>query len=175
MTLLMMLAEGGEHPIPTWKFVASQLLGFGLLAVVLWILVRPVLAKMLAGRSKEIEDSFAKLDGDLAATAKKLEETNTKLANIQKEIQARIAAAQAEGEKTRATLMAEAAAAAVAETERAKRDVQVERDKAVLELRAAVTEATVRAVERIVEAVANEPLNSRMVDRYLGDLSKAVK
>jgi hypothetical protein len=44
----------------------------------------------------------------------------------------------------------------------------------VLELRAAVTEATVKATERIVDAVAGDPLNGRMVTKYLGDLEKAV-
>jgi F-type H+-transporting ATPase subunit b len=175
MRLLLLLIEGGHEAIPPWKFIVSQLLGFGLLAVLLWVLVRPILAKMLAGRTKGIEDSFTNLENELAETSRKLEEYNRKLSTIEKEIQGRLAAAQAEGEKSRATLMTEAATAAVAETERAKRDVQVERDKAVLELRAAVTEATVSATVRIIEAVANEQLNGRMVDRYLGNLEKAVK
>jgi F0F1-type ATP synthase membrane subunit b/b' len=70
--------------------------------------------------------------------------------------------------------MAEAVAAAAAEGEKAKRDVQIERDKAILELRAAVTESTVKAVERIVDAVVGDPLNGRLVARYLGDVEKAV-
>ncbi len=174
MSLLLMLVE--EHAqIATWKWIVSQFLGFGVLALILWFVARPILARMASSRSKGIADAFAKLESEVAETSRKLEEYKSKLAAIEKELQARIAAAQAEGEKSRATLMAEATAAAAAEGERARRDVAVERDKAVLELRAAVTEATVRATERIVDAVVNEQLSGRMVNKYLGDLEKAVK
>ncbi len=171
-TWLVLALSSGE--IPWWKFTVSQVLGFGILIAVLAVLVKPILAKMLSDRSKGIEDAFAKLDGEIAETTKKLEEYKTKLAGIERDIQQRLAAAQAEGEKTRQNLMAEAVAAAAAEGEKAKRDVQIERDKAILELRAAVTESTVKAVERIVDAVAGDPLNGRMVTKYLGDLEKVV-
>jgi F-type H+-transporting ATPase subunit b len=135
----------------------------------------PRQADPLADRSKGIEDAFTKLDGEIAETTKKLDEYKAKLAGIEKDIQKRLADAQAEGEKTRQNLMAEAVAAAAAEGEKAKREVAIERDKAILELRAAVTEATVKATERIVDSVAGEALNGRMVTKYLGDLEKAVK
>lgn len=160
--------------VPWWKFTVSQVLGFGTLAAILLVIVKPILSKMLSERSKGIENAFAKLDGEIAETTRKLEEYRAKLAAIEKEIQQRLAAAQSEGERIRQNLMAEAVAAAAAEGEKAKRDVQIERDKAILELRAAVTESTVKAVERIVDAVVGDPLNGRLVARYLGDVEKAV-
>lgn len=157
------------------KQLISQLLGFAILAVVLWKLVVPVLAKMAGDRTRRIEESFAKLEGDLAEAARDLDDYRTRLANIQKEIDRRIHDVQEEGASTRATLVAEAKAAAEAERSRAKREVALERDKAILELRATVTEATLREVDRLIDAQADEALHGRLVDKYLSNVGKAIR
>ncbi len=171
MTLLLAKAEEGFN----WHALIVQALGFAILAVLLAKLVVPIVRKMLGERSKEIEDRFTRLDRELGESSRQLDEYRTRLERIGEETQRRIRAAEEEGAKSRANLLAEAQAQAQAEFEKGQREIQLERDTAVLELRAAVTDLTVAATERIVDGAMNQPLHDRMVDKSLGEIARGVR
>lgn len=158
-----------------WHDFIVQALGFGVLAIALVLFVVPVLRRMAAERTKGIADEFARLERELSETAQKLADTQQKLATISAETQKRIQAAQDEGTRTRANLLAEAQGLARAELEKARRDVQMERDKAVLELRAAVTEMTVAATGKVIGAVMSDAVHGRMVEKTVGELDRTVR
>ncbi len=171
MTLLTM----GLGAAFNWHDFIVQALGFTILMAVLFKWVVPALGKMSADRTRGIEEKFTRLDGELAEATRKMSEYQQQLARIGEETQRRLKAGQEEAAKTRAALLAEAQAQAQNEMEKARREVQMERDKAVLELRAMVTELTVAATEKIVDAVMNEQMHGRMVTKYIGALEKGVR
>lgn len=172
MMLLTMAGGGGEGF--NWQGLVVQLLGFLLLALVLWKFVVPVLRKMAQGRSQAIEDRFAKLEGEIEATRRLMEEHRARLSGMEAEARGRMAAAEKEGAATRAALIAEGEALARMEYEKARREIQMERDKAVLEIKAAVVEMTLEATERLVHSSVSERVHNAMVDRYLDGLEEAV-
>lgn len=152
-----------------------QCLGFAVLAFVLIKLVFPQLGKILGGRTKGIEETFTKIDQDTQETSKRIEEIKAKLAQMDKESQRRLQAALEDAASTRTQLLADTNAQVQAAVDKAKREVQIERDKAVLELRQEATNLTLQASEHLVQATMNDPIHVKIVDKYLVQLDSVKK
>ncbi|MBV8880451.1 MAG: F0F1 ATP synthase subunit B [Planctomycetaceae bacterium] len=152
-----------------------QVLGFIILVGVLLKLAIPVLGKVLRGRSQEIEDTFRKIDQDTQDAQKRLGELKEKLARLNEESQRRLDAALADAEKTRAQLLAEATAQSQAAFEKARREIAIERDKAVLELRHEATSLTLQAAAHLVQSTMNDGIHEKIVDKYLTRLDSVKK
>ncbi len=165
-----MLAAGG-YAAP----LISQLIAFGVLAFLFWKFGLPFFAKLLGDRTKSVEDQFAKLEQETQKTAQAVAELKQKLASVDAESKRRIEAAVAEGTRLRDQALADARAQAEGELARVKRDIQIERDKALLELRAEVVRLTVLATEGALDAVITPQVHEKMVDKYLGGLEQAAK
>lgn len=168
--MILALAEMGA-PL----MFLSQLIAFAILATALWFLVIPVLRRMLAARTKGIQDRFDQLARDTQEAADRLASIKSKLADIASETTRRIDAALAEGARAREQAVAEANTIAAAELAKAKRTIGLERDKAVLELRTELARLTLEETERIVDSVMNEKLHGRIVDGYLDVVEKAAR
>jgi len=152
-----------------------QLLGFVILIGVLAKLAVPVLGKILGARTQEIEETFKKIDQDTQETSKRLAEMKDKLAHLTQESQRRLDAALADAEKTKAQLLSEAAAQVQAAFAKVKNEIQIERDKAVLELRQEATSLTLEAAEHLVQTTMSDPIHERIVDKYLTQLDSVKK
>jgi len=152
-----------------------QLLGFVILIGVLAKLAVPVLGKILGARTQEIEETFKKIDQDTQETSKRLTEMKDKLAHLTQESQRRLDAALADAEKTKAQLLSEAAAQVQAAFAKVKNEIQIERDKAVLELRQEATSLTLEAAEHLVQSTMSDPIHERIVDKYLTQLDSVKK
>jgi F-type H+-transporting ATPase subunit b len=162
-----LLAAGGHA---WWHATVAQVLAFAILAFIVVKYLFPVIRKMLGDRSKAIADEFARLERELAEAAQSTAGVKAKLSDIHSESKLRIDAALAEAARLRESTMAEAATQAEASLAKSRRDVQIERDKAVLELRAAVSDQTVRVTERIIDGVMNEQVQDRLVEKYVADV-----
>ena len=170
--MLVLMAAG--HPTPTQFFVV-QLLGFIALVLILVKLAFPALGKILGSRTKGIEETFQKIDADTAETAKRIAEVKEKLAQLDQESKRRLQAALADAQATRSQLMADASAQVQAALEKSKREIQIERDKAVLELRQEATTLTLLAADQVVQSAMNDALQDKLVTGYLSELDGVKK
>jgi len=152
-----------------------QVLGFVILVAVLAKLAVPVLGKILHSRAQGIEETFQKIDQDTQETLKRLTEMKDKLAHLSQESQRRLDAALADAEKTKAQVISEANAQVQAAFAKAKNEIQIERDKAVLELRHEATSLTLQAAEHLVQTTMNDPIHEKIVDTYLTQLDSVKK
>lgn len=167
-------AAGGA--VPHWlQVLIVQVVAFALLAWVLWKFVRPVLAKILDARAREIEKAFREAEDETGRIRKELSGVKEKLSQVGREAEQRIRAAVDEAQRARDQALADARARAQAELDKARREVQIERDKAVLELRHATTELTMQAAEHLVRASMNEAVQQELAEKYLADLEKVKK
>jgi len=153
----------------------SQLIGFVILAAVLWKFVIPVLGKMLAARTQGIQTKFDDLARETREASEGLAAIQARLADIGTETKRRIDAALAEGAKAREQAVAEANTQAAAELAKAKRTIGIERDKAVLELRSELARLTLETTERTIDSLMDEKLHGRIVDDYLDKVEKAAR
>lgn len=166
----VMLAAGGPG-----KMFILQVLGFAVVVFVLVKLVFPQLGKILGGRTKGIEETFHKIDQDTQDAVKRLEEIKGKLAQAGAESQKRLQAILDDAQKTRSQLLADANAQVQAAADKAKREIAIERDKAVLELRHAATDLTLRAADHLVQSTMNDALQEKLVTKYLSELDGVKK
>ena len=160
---------------PALKTFLVQLFGFLVLAFVLVKLAFPQLGKILGSRTKGIEETFQKIDQDTQETAKRIAEIKVKLDQVGAESQRRLKAALDDAQRTRTQLLADSAAQVQAALDKAKREVQIERDKAVLELRQEATGLTLRAAEFLVQSTMSDPIQENLVDKYLVQLDTVKK
>lgn len=166
----MLLAAGGE-----WKIVLSQFLAFGLLAFFIIKFGIPVMKKALAARSQEVSDTFERLERETREARERIEELKRNLAGIDAEGRKRIQAALDEGAAAKAQALAEAGAQAAAELAKARRTIDIERDKSVLELRLELARLTLEATEKWVDSLVNEKVHGRIVDWYLENAEEAAR
>ncbi|HLY10266.1 MAG TPA: ATP synthase F0 subunit B [Planctomycetota bacterium] len=152
-----------------------QVLGFVILVGVLVKLAVPVLGKVLGARTQGIEETFRKIDQDTQETSKRLADMKDKLARLTQESQRRLDAALADAEKTKAQLLSEASAQVQAAFAKVKTEIQIERDKAVLELRQEATSLTLQAADHLVQATMNDPIHEKIVATYLTQLDSVKK
>ena len=164
MTLLLAAAT------PWWQSAILQVVAFVLLLALLGKLVLPGLKKMLGDRTKGIEDGFAKLEAQAAASAKELAAIKEKLARIEVEAKRRSDAAAAEAEATRKEALAEASRQAQAILDKAKREMETERDKATLELAERAVELIRGAAEEAAKAAMTDEAHRRRVDDYIAKM-----
>ncbi len=159
-----LLAAG--HP-EWWQATIVQALGFVVVIVVIVKFVVPALQKILGGRTAEIEQTFQKIEKDTQETARQFASIKLRLAQITEESQQKMKAAMDDAERTRVRALADAQAQAEAAADRAKREIQTEREKAVLDLRQQAIELTLRAAEHLVQATMNDPIHENLVATYL--------
>lgn len=170
---MIFLAAGGGH---SWlQVLAVQVIGFAVVAWILWKFVRPALGKALDARSGEIEKTFREAEEETARTRRELADVKEKLGRVGQEAEQRLKAAVEEAGRARDQALADAQARAQAELEKARREVQIEREKAVLELRHATTELTLQAADRLVQAAMNDAVQQKLVENYLAELEKVKK
>ena len=166
-----MLASGGG----AFQTFVVQCLGFIALVIILVKLAFPALGKILGSRTKGIEETFQKIDSDTQETAKRIAEIKEKLGRLDQESKRRLQAALDDANATRAQLMADTSAQVQAAAEKSKREIQIERDKAVLELRQEATNLTLQAADHLVQSTMNDALQEKLVTKYLGELDGVKK
>lgn len=147
-----------------------QVLGFVILVGVLLKLAVPVLGKVLGARTKEIEDTFTKIERDTQETAKKLAEMKDKVAHLTEESKRRLDAALADAAATKARMMEESARQVQAAFAKATSEIEIEREKAVLELRHEATQLTLRAAEHLIQATMNDQVHEQLMAKYVTQL-----
>jgi F-type H+-transporting ATPase subunit b len=158
-----------------WRPTVAQLLAFAVVAFVVVKFLFPMIGKLLGDRSKAIAAEFDRLERELQEASRSSADLRARLSDIHSESKRRIDAALAEAAGMREAAMKEAAAQAEAGLAKARRDVQIERDKAVLEMREEANGMTVRATERILDAVMNEQVQDRLVEKFTADVGRALK
>lgn len=151
-----------------------QVLGFVILVGVLGKLAVPVLKKVLVARSQEIEETFQKIDRDTQDASKQLAEMKEKVARLTEESKRRLDAALAEAAATRAHMMDESAKQIQAAFAKATSEIEIEREKAVLQLRHEATELMLRAADHVIQATMNDQIHEKLMAKYVVELG-AVK
>ena len=166
-----MLASGGG-PLQTFLV---QVFGFAVLVAILVKLAFPALGKILGARTKRIEETFQAIDKDTQETAKRIAEIKEKLTQLDQESKRRLQAALDDAHATRAQLVADANAQLQAAADKARREIQIERDKAVLELRQEATTLTLQAADHLVQSTMTDALQEKLVAKYLSELDGVKK
>jgi F-type H+-transporting ATPase subunit b len=133
----------------------------------------PRITKMLAERTELIEGGIAKADEAQAEAKELLDQYREQLAEARHEASRMREEAREQGAQIIAEMREQAQAEASRITEAAQAQIETERQQALASLRTEVGTLATELASRIVgESLTDEARQSRMVDRFLGELEQ---
>ncbi|HHW14937.1 MAG TPA: F0F1 ATP synthase subunit B [Firmicutes bacterium] len=169
-----MAAEGGgiaPFHVPTFIF---QTLNVALVVFVLYkVLFKPV-ADVLARRESFVENSLAQA----AATKKEAEsllvEYQRMMANAKQDADNILAQATKQGEELKREMIAQAEEEAFKIFQRARADIQKEKEKVLMDIRSEIANLTVFATSKLLDRVITVEDNERIVRSCVDQLDSAM-
>jgi len=165
-------AAGSPNPlVPHWPELIIGTIAFLIVFALLAKVLMPRISATLAERTNAIEGGLKRADEAQAEANRTLEQYRAQLADARHEA-ARI---REQAKEEAAQIVAQGRTDGVAERERiiasASAQIEADRQQALTVLRTEVGSLAVELASRIVgESLADEARQSRLVDRFLGEL-----
>ena len=164
---------GAEKP-PLIPYIPELIFGFVMVGIVYVVVSRkvvPNIERAYEERRAAIEGGMKQAEEAQAAAAAALESYEAQLAEARAEANAIREQAREEGASIIADMRNQANAEATRITESAKRQIEAERQQAVVQLRQEVgTMSTALASKIVGESLENEVRQKGIVDRFLAEL-----
>src|SRR6266542_3030304 len=148
---------------------------FVILLAVLYRLGYPALLRMVEERERRIQKQLDDAEKANAEAQRLLEEHKKQIAAARNEAQDILAKAKAVSQKERETLLAKAREEYDALLSRARKDIDAEKEKAILALRREAVDLSIAAASRVIEANLDTEANRKLVTEFLESLGKAEK
>jgi F-type H+-transporting ATPase subunit b len=155
--------------------LAAQVVNFIILLLLLYFFAYKPVMKMLDERSRKIKDSMEEVQKVKAQAAQTEEEFKKKIEAASKEGQEVIARAMRTGEEARQRAQAEAKQEAQALVEKARVEIQRERDETIGELRQEFADLTVVAAEKVIGKSLGKEAHRQIIDQVLDESANLKK
>lgn len=149
--------------------IIAQTVNFVILLVVLrMVLYKPVL-NMLDERKQKIAEGLNAAEIARAEAASAQANIQAQLDTARKEGQEIVANAQAIATRIQADAREQTAKDREAQLERARNEIQLERDRAIAELRTEFADITVKAAEKVINQSLDQSAHERVIDETLAE------
>jgi len=149
--------------------IIAQIVNFTILLVVLrMVLYKPVL-KMLDERKQKIAEGLNAAEIARAEAASAQANIQAQLDSARKEGQEIVAGAQGIAARIQADAREQTAKDREAALERARNEIQLERDRAIAELRTEFADITVKAAEKVINQSLDQKSHERVIDETLAE------
>jgi F-type H+-transporting ATPase subunit b len=179
MTLFLSLIQEAERVASPFDINGGVIIWtviiFVILLAVLYRLGYPALLRMVEERERRIQKQLEDAERANAEAQRLLEEHRKQIAAARTEAQDILAKAKAVSQKERETLLAKAREEYDALLSRARKDIDTEKDKAILALRREAVELSIAAASRVIEANLDTEANRKLVTEFLESIGKAEK
>ena len=153
--------------------LVSQLVNFGLLAVILYLLLYKPVLRVLQERRERIARSMADIDAARESAARAQQEFDRKIAEAQRKAQEIIAQAAQNSEQVGAEIEAEARRKAEEIRTKAHEEAVVEKTRLLADAQNQIASLSMLATEHVLSTGLDERMQHRLIDQFLSDLSKA--
>lgn len=177
--MLLLLQEGREAAGGPFTInpglIIWTLVVFGILLVLLWRFAYPAILKSVEERERRIQKQLEDAEKANAEAQRLLEEHKKQIAAAHHEAQDILAKAKTVSQKERETLLAKAREEYDALLNRARKDIDTEKEKAILALRREAVELSIAAASRVIEANLDTEANRKLVTEFLESIGKAEK
>ena len=178
LSLALAVLQEHEAPAATGGLMSIQvnlmfwtLVIFGIL---FWILKRyayPVILASVEAREKALEDAINAAKQDRDEAARLLADQRTQIEGARGEAQKLIAEARQVAEKMRTDLLEKTHQDQREMLERARRDIGLEKDKAIAQLRKEAVDLAIAGASKVVEENLDSDKNRKLVETFLSSLS----
>lgn len=163
--------EEGDHKMPPPFGMA--LLNFAALIFIVGKFFAPGIAKMTRERHEQIGKDLAEGARLRDEAKRKLDEYNSRLAGLDREIEELVRSIRAEAENEKKRIVDEAEARAARMQKDAEAQIQAEMQRVRVELEREAVIQAVAAAERILREQTTEADQQRLVDKFVSNLEAA--
>jgi F-type H+-transporting ATPase subunit b len=143
---------------------------FGILFFLLKKYAYPVMLSAVEAREKSLADAIEGAKRDRDEAAKLLADHRAKIEAARDDAQKFIAEARVVAEKSRADLLEKTKSEQQEMLERARRDIGVERDKAIAQLRKEAVDLAIAGASKVIEENLDSEKNRKVVESFLSSL-----
>ena len=151
----------------TWSTLVAQIINFVLLLGLLYLVAYKPILRMFDERSRRIKESMDQTETIREQAARADEDVKKRMEEAGKEGQEVISRAMRTGEDARQKVQQEARQEAEAILERARLEIQRERDEAVDELRQEFADLTIEAAGKVIEKSLDKEAHRELIDKVL--------
>ena len=149
----------------------TQFVNFGLLLALLWIFLHKPLQRVLDERRRRIEAGLkASETAQVEAEAARVQ-SEAQIQTGREEGQQLVTQAQEIAERIQRDALTSAQTQADVLLERARQEIQRERDVAIAQLRSEFADLTINAAERVIGQAVDADAHARLIDEVLSDSS----
>jgi F-type H+-transporting ATPase subunit b len=128
------------------------------------------LTKAVAAREQALVDAMEAAKKDRDDAAKLLEDHRRKIEAARDEAQRFIAEGRAQGEKMKADMLEQTHAQQAELLDRARRDIEAEKTKAIDELRREAIDLALAGASKVIEKNLDDAQNRKLVESYLSSI-----
>ena len=153
----------------------TQVVTFVILLVVLRFVAYKPIMRMLDERSRRIKESMDQAESIKEQSARTQEEVKKQLEESSREGQERIARAVKAGEEVKQKAQEDARKEAEALINRARTEIQRERDDAITEVRREFADLTVLAAGKVIEKSLDKEKHRELIEKVLEESSTLKK
>lgn len=158
------LFEGLGINLPS---LIAQLVNFGILFLLLWLVAYKPVMRRLDERAHRIKESMEQTEQVKAQAARAAEELKKQIEAGRKEGQEIVARAMHAGEELRLKAKQEAKQDGEALIAKARSEIQRERDEAIGELRQEFADLAITAAEKVIERSLDKEAHRQLIDKVL--------
>ncbi|MCH7511106.1 MAG: F0F1 ATP synthase subunit B [Chloroflexi bacterium] len=149
--------------------LVAQLVNFFLLLVVLRIFLYKPILNMLAQRAQRVKEGLEAAEQSKEQAAQADQEVAQQLEQARQQSQTNIAKAQEAASRIQEEARSQARRDAEVLLERARSEIQLERDQAIAELRREFADLTVSAAEKVIGQSLDRQAHRRLIDEVLAE------
>src|SRR2546425_2818627 len=181
MTLLVAVLqeEAGGHVASPFDINGGVIIWtvviFVILLALLWRLGYPSLLRMVEERERRIQKQLEDAEKANAEAQRLLEEHKKQIAAARNEAQEILAKAKTVSQKERETLLAKAREEYDALLNRARKDIDTEKEKAILALRREAVELSIAPAARVIEANPDAGAHRKLLTDFLDSRGKEAR
>lgn len=151
----------------------AQLANFAILLIVFRLFLYKPLLRMLDERKRRIQEGLDAADESKKRLEETEQEVSKELASAREQGQTLIGEAQQMSQRIQAEGRDAARAEGEQLLERARNEIQLERDAAIAELRREFADLTITAAERVIKQSLDKDQHRRLIEEVLADAPSA--
>jgi F-type H+-transporting ATPase subunit b len=158
-----------------WGVLITQIVTFVILLVILRFVAYKPLMKMLDERSQKVKESMEQAEAVKEQSANAEEEVKKQLAEASREGQERIARASKAAEEVRQKAQEDARQDAEVLLNRARSEIQQERDEAISSVRREFADLTIMAAGKVIDRSLDKEQHRELIEQVLEESSSKEK
>lgn len=154
-----------------WATLLAQIVNFGILFALLYFFAFKRILKILDERTHKVKESIAQTEYIRQQAAQAEEESKKKIEAASREGQEIVSRAVKAGDEVRVQAQAQARQDGEALINRARGEIQQERDEAIGELRREFADLTITAAERVIEKTLDKKAHRELIEKTLNEIT----